>query len=71
MSGLLSPSVSQFILHIPLRAENLSKLRWDYFDFENKILTIPRAEMKAKNSNYPDFKMPLSGEVIKILEKLM
>ena len=24
--------------------------------------------MKAKNSNYPDFKMPLSDEVIKILQ---
>ncbi|GAB1466620.1 hypothetical protein MASR2M54_21200 [Aliarcobacter cryaerophilus] len=58
----------KLVLHIPLRAENLSKLRWDYIDFDNKLLTIPRAEMKAKNSNYPDFKMPLSDEVIKILE---
>ena len=58
----------KLVLHIPLRAENLSKLRWDYIDFDNKLLTIPRVEMKAKNSNYPDFKMPLSDEVIKILE---
>ena len=58
----------KLVLHIPLRAENLSKLRWDYIDFDNKLLTIPRAEMKAKNSNYPDFKMPLSDEVIKILQ---
>ena len=57
------------VLHIPLRAENLCNLKWSYIDFDNKLLTIPRDEMKVKDDNLPDFKMPLSDEVINILEE--
>lgn len=57
------------VLHIPLRAENLCNLKWSYVDFDNKLLTIPRNEMKVKDDNLPDFKMPLSDEVIAILEE--
>ena len=28
----------KLVLHIPLRAENLSKLRWDYIDFDNRTI---------------------------------
>ena len=57
----------KFVLHIPLRASNLCNLKWDYINFEDKILSIPRNLMKVKNNNFDDFKMPLSDEVINIL----
>ncbi|WP_066159572.1 site-specific integrase [Aliarcobacter skirrowii] len=49
------------------KANNLCNLKWDYINFENKILTIPRKEMKVKNPNLNDFSLPLSDEVLKIL----
>ena len=55
-------------IHLPLRASNLTNLKWEYLDFENKSLTIPRHLMKVKNKNLPDFKVPLSDEAIKILK---
>jgi integrase len=57
----------KFVLHIPLRANNLVNMQWSYIDFENRVLTIPREEMKIKDSNFEDFTMPLSAEVMQIL----
>jgi len=59
----------KFALHIPLRANNLANLKWEYINFEDKSLTIPRDVMKIKNHNLPDFKVPLSNEVISILKE--
>lgn len=59
----------KFVLHIPLRAENLCNLKWDYIDFEERSLTIPRELMKIKNKNLDDYKLPLTDEVIEILEE--
>jgi integrase len=59
----------KFALHIPLRADNLVNLRWSYINFEEASITIPRELMKVKNHNLPDFKVPLSDEVIKILKE--
>lgn len=59
----------KLILHIPLRAYNLCNLKWDYINFDNKVLTIPRELMKVKNHNLQDFRLPLTDEVIKILEE--
>jgi integrase len=59
----------RLVLHIPLRADNLCNLKWEYIDFEKQILTIPREEMKQKNINLEDFVMPLTDIVIKILEE--
>lgn len=59
----------RLVLHIPLRAENLCTLKWNEIDFDRKLLTIPRNQMKLKNPNYDDFKMPLSREVINILKE--
>ncbi|WP_066220835.1 tyrosine-type recombinase/integrase [Aliarcobacter cryaerophilus] len=58
----------RLVLHIPLRADNLCNLKWDYINFDEKSLTIPRNEMKVKDTNLEDFKMPLSDEVINILK---
>jgi len=59
----------KFALHIPLRADNLVNLRWSYINFDDGSITIPRELMKIKNHNLPDFKVPLSHEVIKILKE--
>lgn len=59
----------KFVLHVPLRADNLVCLKWKYVDFENKLLTIPRPLMKNKNPNLPDFIIPLTDEVISILKE--
>jgi integrase len=59
----------RLVLHIPLRAENLCTLKWNQIDFDKKLMTIPRNQMKLKNPNYEDFKMPLSDEVISILKE--
>ncbi len=56
-------------MHIPLRAENLINLKWEYIDFNKKTLTIPRPLMKVKNENLPDFTMPLTAQVIDILKE--
>lgn len=59
----------KFVLHLPLRADNLVNLRWEQIDFDNNLLTIPRSRMKAKDENMPDFKMPLTNQVIEILKE--
>jgi len=59
----------KLVLHVPLRATNLVTLQWKYIDFDKKLLTIPREEMKVKDENFKDFAMPLSDEVIKILQE--
>ncbi len=62
-------NILKLVLHVPLRATNLVTLQWKYIDFDKKLLTIPRAEMKVKDENLEDFTMPLSDEVIKILKE--
>ena len=42
--------------------------KWQYINFENRSLTIPRNLMKLKNKNLPDFKVPLSDEALNILK---
>ena len=59
----------KFVLHIPLRANNLVNLKWQYIDLEKRLLTIPRDEMKVKDINIPDYVMPLTDEVVNILEE--
>lgn len=59
----------RLVLHLPLRATNLCNLQWSNIDFDNKLLTIPRNEMKVKDKNFDDFKMPLTDEVINILNE--
>ena len=59
----------QFLTFIPLRAENLTTLKWEMVDLDKKILTIPRQEMKDKNVELPDFKLPLPEQVIYILKE--
>lgn len=57
----------KLLLHVPLRASNLTALKWDYVNFEDRTITIPRHEMKVKDPNLTDFILPMSDEVLKIL----
>jgi len=59
----------KFVLHLPLRADNLVNLKWEQIDFDKNLLTIPRPQMKAKDENMADFKMPLTKQVIEILNE--
>ena len=62
-------NVLKLVLHLPLRPDNLCNLKWKYIDYDEKTLTIPRAEMKIKNINLNDFILPLTQEVIEILKE--
>lgn len=67
-SNLTTKNILKFMLHIPLRSKNAISLKWNYVDFNEKLLIIPRDEMKVNNVNLNDFVLPLSDEVIKILK---
>lgn len=57
------------LCHVPLRAKNLKELEWEQLDFGNRTITIPRKEMKTQDNNLTDFVMPLSNQVIKLLQE--
>jgi integrase len=59
----------KLVLHLPLRADNLVNLKWEYIDFDKRLLTIPRPLMKAKDENMTDFTMPLTHQVVEILQE--
>lgn len=60
----------QFLVYTMLRATTLVTLKWEYIDFDNKVLTIPRATMKVKDTNLNDFILPLVPKAIEILKEL-
>ena len=62
-------SALKLVLHLPFRAENICKMKWNYIDFEKEIITIPRSEMKMKDVNFEDFRLPMSKEVVNILKE--
>ena len=57
----------KLVLHLPFRSENVCNLKWEYVDFEKKVITIPRNEMKIKDINLDNFRLPMSQEVENIL----
>ncbi|WP_198304216.1 tyrosine-type recombinase/integrase [Arcobacter vandammei] len=59
----------KLVLHLPYRAENICGMKWKYIDFDKEIITIPRSEMKVKDINLEDFRLPMSKEVINILKE--
>lgn len=63
----ITRSMLKFVTRIPLRAENLCKLRWEQIDMDKGILTIARHEMKVKDAQLPDFVVPLPRQVMEIL----
>lgn len=68
--NLIVKASLQFLTLTMLRATTLVTLKWEYIDFENKILTIPRATMKVKDENLNDFILPLVPRAIEILKEV-
>jgi integrase len=68
--GVIVRNLLRFVSLIPLRADNVCKLRWEQVDLEKGIITIPRSEMKVKNKNLPDFIAPLPHQALSILKEL-
>ncbi|AFV98262.1 MULTISPECIES: tyrosine-type recombinase/integrase [unclassified Sulfuricurvum] len=68
--GVIVRNILRFVSLIPLRADNLCKLKWSQIDFEKAVITIPRSEMKVKDKNLPDFKIPLPHQAINILKEI-
>lgn len=60
----------RLIPYVMLRAENLTTLKWEYVDFEKKMITIPRSQMKVKDKNLPDFRIPLTDKAVQILNDI-
>ena len=60
----------QFLVYTMLRATTLVTLKWEYIDFTNKTLTIPRESMKVKDANLNDFILPLVPKAIEILKEV-
>lgn len=60
----------KLMLHIPLRVTNIVNLKWSSINFEKKFLIIQRKEMKSRDKKVSDFKIPLSDEVIDILNTM-
>lgn len=69
-SGIIIRNALRFTSIIPLRAENLSELKWSYIDLDKATLTIPRSKMKVKDKKLPDFMLPLPRQVIAILQEI-
>lgn len=68
--GMIVRNILRFVSIMPLRADNLCKLRWSQVDFEKSVITIPRSEMKVKDHNLPDFVLPLPVQAINILKEI-
>ena len=43
----------------------MRNLKWEYIDWDKKIITFPKESMKAAHS---DFRLPLTNTLLKILE---
>jgi integrase len=50
-----------------LRPVNVRELKWDYINWETKLITIPASKMKTRKEHY----VPMSKQVIEILEVLL
>ncbi|MBD3796030.1 MAG: integrase arm-type DNA-binding domain-containing protein [Epsilonproteobacteria bacterium] len=59
----------KLLCHLPIRAKTFQGLKWEQVDFENKIITIPRSDMKTKDSNLSDFVIPLSSQALELLNQ--
>ena len=64
----------QFMAFTSLRSANIRYARWNQMDLNNKIMTIPKAEMKIERKRLEeaeDFILPLSTQAIKLLESMI
>ena len=52
------------LLYLCLRPKECRSLKLSYFDLKDRVLVIPRSEMKMKDESRGDFKIPLSLQAI-------
>jgi len=55
----------KFLILTALRSGNVRKMRWDWVNFDEKILIIPAEEMKNKK----EFRLPLTNSLLEILKE--
>jgi len=67
---LAYPSISkyalQFLALTALRPGNIQNLKWEWIDWEKKVINIPAEAMKAKKP----YRLPLTNTLISILEEM-
>lgn len=68
--NMITRFLLKFVFVIPLRAKNLCNLQWEQVDLEKGIITIPRAEMKIKDKNLPDFMIILPHQIVDLLKEV-
>jgi integrase len=61
----ITSKILQFQALTLLRNKNLRNLKWDYIDWDKRVIVFPKESMKAAHS---DFRLPLTDTLIEILE---
>jgi len=61
----VTSKILQFQALTLLRNKNLRNLKWNYIDWDKKLIIFPKESMKATHS---DFRLPLTDTLIEILE---
>lgn len=52
------------------RDNNVKGLRWEWIDFTNRTIRVPKNEMKGKRGKREDLWIPISDEVYAVLKKI-
>lgn len=65
---------AEFALHLALRPSECAQARWSEIDIANRCWTVPGQRMKrpgrALRGDPPDHRVPLSNQVIRLLQKM-
>lgn len=59
------------LLYLCLRPKECRSLKLSYFDLADHVLVIPRSEMKMKDENRGDFKIPLTNQSVNLYNKAL
>ena len=65
MNNPVASKILQFQALTMLRNGNIRNLKWEYINWERKLIIYPKEAMKASHS---DFRLPLTDTLIEILE---
>ena len=57
----------QYLALTAVRFGNVANLRWEYIDFDKRVITYPKEVMKVRNT---DFRIPITDELYRILEAI-
>jgi integrase len=68
--SLIVARASEMVILTALRTHEVRLMRWTEIDWEQKILTIPRARMKVKKGKSGAFTLPLTKRMIEIFTEM-